>query len=126
MERTPVPITAISWGRIEVTLDGRTYFFKDCKIGPDGASEWDWRLTGTHHVPGTQPADVLELLEAGVEELVLSRGMQLALQTAPATEELLRARGIPYHVEETARAVALFNRLWQQGRKVGGVFHSTC
>ncbi len=57
---------------------------------------------------------------------MLSRGLQLVLRTCPETEELLRASGIPYHIEETSRAVALFNRLWSEGRQVGGVFHSTC
>jgi hypothetical protein len=126
MEPTKGPIAHLSWGRMEVELGGGRRTFKDCKIWPGGAAEWDWGLTGTHHVPGTQPADVLELLEHGVEELVLSRGMQLALRVAPETEELLRARGVAYHVEETRRAAALFNRLWSEGRRVAGVFHSTC
>jgi len=111
---------------MEVTIGGQTYTLEDSKVWPDGAREWDWNLTGTHHVPGTQPADIEELLELGIEVLVLSRGMQLVLQTSPETEELLRANGIPYHIEETSRAVALFNRLWLEGKKVGGVFHSTC
>lgn len=111
---------------MEVTLGGRTLAFKDGKVWPDGAREWDWRLTGTHHVPGTQPADVEELLEHGVEEMVLSRGMQLVLQVSPETLERLRAAGIPYHVEETRLAVALFNRLCREGKRVGGLFHSTC
>jgi hypothetical protein len=120
------PITHLSWGRMEVALGGLVRVFKDCKVWPDGAREWDWSLTGTHHVPGIQLADIEELLEQPVDELVLSRGMQLALRTAPETEEHLRASGIPYHVEETSRAVALFNRLWSEGKKVAGVFHSTC
>lgn len=123
---TTDPITHVSWGRMEVTIGGQTTIFKDCKVWPDGAGEWDWNLTGTRHVPGTQPADIAELLERGIEELVLSRGMQLVLQTSPEAEELLRERGIPYHIEETKRAVALFNRLSLEGKKVGGVFHSTC
>ena len=43
--------------------------------------------------------------------MVLSRGMQLVLETCPETEEFLRTKGILYHIEETSRAVALFNRL---------------
>jgi hypothetical protein len=120
------PIRHLSWGRMEVLLGGQTFTFKDCKLWPGGATQWDWSLTGTHHVPGTQPADIEEIIEQGVEELVLSRGMQLALQTCPRTVQLLRARGVPYHIEETSRAVALFNRLCAEGRRVGGVFHSTC
>jgi hypothetical protein len=41
--------------------------FKDAKVFPGGAREWDWRETGTRHVPGIQPADVQELIEHGAK-----------------------------------------------------------
>ena len=44
--------------------------------------EWDGKETDTHHVPGIQPADVEELLDHGSKVIVLSRGMQLALEIA--------------------------------------------
>jgi len=120
------PITYISWGRMEVSIDGQTSTFKDCKVWPGGVRAWDWRLTGTHHQPGIQPADIAEILEQGVEVMILSRGMELMLHTCPETEQMLRAQGIHYHIEETNRAVALFNQLARQGKRVGGIFHSTC
>ena len=55
-------ILLLSWGRIEV--EGHPPF-KDAKIFPGGAREWDWHETGTRHVPGIQPADVQELIEHG-------------------------------------------------------------
>lgn len=119
-------ISHISWGHMEVAINDKTLTFKDCKVWPNGAKEWDWSLTGTHHQPGIQPADIQEILDQGVDVMVLSRGMQLMLHTCPETEQLLRSRGIEYHIEETNRAAALFNQLAQQGKKVGGVFHSTC
>ena len=126
MNNPETPITHLSWGRMEVTINGKTHRFKDCKVWPGGAKEWDWRLTGTHHKPGIQPADIEEILEYGIEVMILSRGRQLMLHTCPETEELLRLRGIRYHIEETKKAVALFNSLTREGKKVGGVFHSTC
>src|SRR5262245_48435712 len=119
-------ITHISWGHMEVTVEGQTYQFKDCKVWPGGAKEWDWNLTGTRHQPGIQPADIEEILAQGVEVMILSRGMQLMLHTCPETKELLRSQGIEYHIEETKQAVALFNDLMEQGKRVGGIFHSTC
>ena len=121
-----VTITHISWGRMEVTINGRTQTFKDCKVWPGGAKEWDWRETGTRHQPGTQPADIAEILEKDIEVMILSRGMELVLQTHPDTEKLLQEQGIEYHIEETNAAVALLNQLSQQGKRVGGIFHSTC
>lgn len=115
-------ITHISWGRMEVETLGRG---KDFKLYPGGGRAWDWNETGTRHVPGIQPADVLELLDRGSQVIVLTRGMQLVLRTCPETLALLRERGIPVHVAETRAAVALYNRL-AAGTPVGGLFHSTC
>lgn len=119
-------ITHISWGRMAITIHGKTQRFKDCKIWPEGAKNWDWRITGTDHQPGIQPADIEEILEQDIEVMILSRGMELRLETCPETEELLQNRGIPYHIEETHKAANLFNLLVQQGKRVGGIFHSTC
>jgi hypothetical protein len=115
-------ITDISWGRIEVEGVGTG---KDFKLYPGGGRAWDWNETGTQHVPGIQPADVVELLDRGSKVVVLTRGMDLVLQTCPETLEFLRSRGIPVHVEETRAAVALYNRLAEM-EPVGGLFHSTC
>jgi len=115
-------ITHISWGRMEVDGLG---VGKDFKLYPGGGRAWDWNETGTRHVPGIQPSDVAELLDRGSTIIVLSRGMQLVLQTCPETLELLRRRGITIHVRETRAAVALYNRL-AGDQPVGGLFHSTC
>jgi hypothetical protein len=115
-------ITHISWGRMEVDDLGTG---KDFKLYPGGGRAWDWNETGTQHVPGIQPADVHELLERGSEVIVLSRGMDLVLQTCPETLALLKERRVPVHVEETRAAVALYNKLAEE-QAVGGLFHSTC
>lgn len=99
---------------------------KDFKLWPGGGRAWDWRETGTEHVPGIQPADVAEVLEHGCEVMVLSRGQQLRLETAPATVDLLRARGIEVVFEETIAAAKAYNDLADRGVRVGGLFHSTC
>ncbi len=119
-------ITHISWGRMEISVGGQRLEFKDCQVWPGGAKAWDWNVTGTHHHPGIQPADIEEILAQGVDVMVLSRGMELRLHTTLEAEEMLRQRGVEYHIEETQAAVALFNQLAEQGRRVGGIFHSTC
>ena len=57
---------------------------------------------------------------------MLSRGMELQLETPPETITLLRGRGIDVHVEETNAAVKVYNDLVARGEPVGGLFHSTC
>ena len=115
-------ISNVSWGRLEVEGQGA---FKDAKLYPGGAREWDWRETGTRHVPGIQPADVAELLEHGAEVVVLSKGVLERLQVCPETLDLLKNKGIPAHVLPTEDAVRLYNELAAK-QKVGGLFHSTC
>ena len=119
-------ITSISWGRIEVTVNGKSRRFRDCKVWPGGATDWDWNDTGTRHQPGIQPADIEDILAGDIEVMILSRGMNLRLHTLYKTEKLLQSRGIEYHIEQTSRAIEMFNKLMRQGRKVGGIFHSTC
>lgn len=116
-------IRNIEWGKIEVETLGT---FRDVMLFPGGGREWDWRETDTHHVPGIQPIDIQELLDNGSEFVVLSRGMQLVLQTCPETVEKLKELSIPHVIEETNAAVATYNRLVNKGKAVGGLFHSTC
>ncbi len=98
---------------------------KDFKLYPGGGRPWDWNESGTRHQPGIQPADVQELLDHGSQVIILSRGMQLVLETCPETLDLLKGKGIEVHVEETTAAVQRYNSL-AGTTPIGGLFHSTC
>lgn len=115
-------IAADAWGRLELD-DGRT--FKDAKLWPGGAREWDWNETGTGHRAGIQPADVEELLEHGAEVVVLSRGRLRALAVPDATVATLERRGVEAVVLPTAEAIERYNELREE-RPVGALIHSTC
>ena len=65
-------INHVSWGRLEVEDKSEPY--KDAKLFPGGSREWNWRETGTNHVPGIQPSDVEELIDHGATVVVLSKG----------------------------------------------------
>jgi hypothetical protein len=122
--RSPSPrVTALGWGRVEV--EGAAAPFKDAKIFPGGAREWDWRETGTRHSPGIQPADVEELLEHGSTMIVLSLGLWERLGVAAETIRLLAERGIAYEMLQTGRAVERYNEL-VISEPVGALIHSTC
>jgi hypothetical protein len=116
-------IKHISWGQIEV--EGQDKPFRDAKLFPGGSREWDWKETGTQHVPGIQPADVEELIRHGVTEVVLSKGMYEQLHVCPETLQMLNEKGINTHILQTKEAVRLYNEL-REKKKVGGLFHTTC
>jgi hypothetical protein len=120
-DRSP-RISRLSWGRLEIDELG---VFKDAKLFPGGAREWDWGETGTGHSRGIQPGDVAELLEHGATEIVLGTGVYGRLRVSPETVELLEARGIAFHKLRTKKAVELFNEL-RERMPVGGLFHTTC
>lgn len=116
-------IADMSWGRIRVEGESRSY--KDAKLWPGGAVEWDWRDSGTHHSPGIQPDDVVEILEHGATTVVLSQGYLGRLQVDARTMRMLRGVGIKVHVLPTEPAVELYNSL-RKTERVGGLIHSTC
>lgn len=116
-------IAVLAWGRIE--LAGGLGIFRDAKLYPGGAREWDWRETGTRHVPGIQPQDVEELLERGCRSIVLATGMEERLRVRRQTKKLLEDRGVVYEVLPTRRAVERYNELTAT-ELVGALIHSTC
>ena len=116
-------IESVVWGQMEV--EGFPSV-TDMKLWPGGGRSWDWRETDTHHAPGIQIADVEELIDHGANVIVLSRGMQLMLETCPETLEHFAQRQVAYHIAETREAVRIYNDLVQGGARAGGLFHSTC
>ena len=119
--RSPI-ITNITWGQMEVEGLG---LGRDFKLYPGGGREWDWNETGTRHFPGIQPADVEELIQNGSKIIVLTRGMELMLQTQQKTLQFIKEFNIPVYIDETLKAVDIYNSLTET-KLVGGLFHSTC
>jgi hypothetical protein len=120
---TSPAIRHLSWGTMEVDGLGTA---KDVKLWPGGGRPWDWRETDTRHVPGIRIADLTELVDHGATVLVLSRGMELVLRTAPETIKWLADHDLKHHILETREAAKLYNALAAQGVAVAGLFHSTC
>jgi len=115
-------IASVVWGRIDVEGIGK---FRDVKVFPGGAREWNWNETGTAHEPGIQPADVAELLDHGATTIVLSKGMFNRLGICPQTLQLLEEHRIQTHALPTEQAVEMYNRLCESDQ-VAGLFHTTC
>jgi hypothetical protein len=116
-------IISITWGKMEIEGVGVE---RDFKLWPGGGCPWDWSETGTHHSPGIQVADMDELITNGSEALVFGRGMDLRLGLSQEAVDHLKSLHLEYYFEETNAAVKQYNRLVEEGRAVGGLFHSTC
>lgn len=122
-ENTSPKILNFSWGNMEIEGFGEG---KDFKLYPGGARIWDWSETGTEHSPGIQPGDIEELIERGCEIIILSKGVYSSLGIMESTKTLLEERNIEYHILDTKKAVKLYNELVGEGKRIGGLFHSTC
>ncbi|WP_228282279.1 Mth938-like domain-containing protein [Rubrobacter tropicus] len=114
-------MTSASCGRLEA--GERT--FKDAKLFPGGAREWDWNETGTRHEPGVGPADVEELLEHGATTVVPGTGFYGKLRVRGETLDALKERGVAARALPTEEAVAAYNELREKG-PMGALIHSTC
>lgn len=124
MSGDPSPVVrSDGWGFIEVDGLGR---LRDAKLWPGGGRAWDWTETGTHHHPGIQPSDLVELLDHDPDVVVLSRGRQLRLETSPEALALLASRPVEVLRDETGVAIGRYNRLAADGRRVAALIHSTC
>ena len=120
----PPRVIGLEWGRLEV--EGGSGPFKDAKLWPGGAREWDWNETGTRHVPGVQLADVEELIGHGARTVVVGRGMHGRLEVPAETRDALARRGIELHAARTPEAVETYHRLREEAPAVGALLHTTC
>uniref|UniRef100_A0A7S4SZY2 Mth938 domain-containing protein n=1 Tax=Alexandrium monilatum TaxID=311494 RepID=A0A7S4SZY2_9DINO len=125
-------VSSISWGKIVVRdpATGNTQQFRDIKIWPGGAKPWDWRETGTRHSPGTQLADVHELLQSNPEVVIVSRGMSQRLHVSPELQEVMRAAegdsGVRWLELPSDKVAETYSELLSSGRRVAAIVHSTC
>jgi len=124
MENIPEIIES-SWGSITVSSQDGTKSFRDIKLYPGGVKAWDWNETGTHHVPGIQPADVEEVVDNGAEYILLSRGRNLRLQVMDETKEWLRNQNVEFDILPTDQVIEKYNKI-RHTKSAGALIHTTC
>uniref|UniRef100_A0A8C8GVL4 Mth938 domain-containing protein n=1 Tax=Oncorhynchus tshawytscha TaxID=74940 RepID=A0A8C8GVL4_ONCTS len=102
-------IASLSWRHMKVK--GCSSSYKAYKVCPGGSQ---------------QPADLEEVLQKGVETLVIGQGMSEGMIYVFGNVTYLEKIGVELRVLQTVKAITEYNNLVGQGAKVGGVFHSTC
>ena len=122
LQKSP-EILSFSWG--EILIDGYEKPFKDSKLFPGGAREWNWNETGTDHIRGVQLEAIEELLSKGAEIIIISKGMLNRLRLSKKAREFLESNKIPYFYLNTKKAIEKYNLLSSE-KPVGALIHTTC
>ena len=112
-------IDSYSFGKIVV--DGRTYTH-DIKI-IDGRVVPDWWRKSGHRLV---MEDIQDILDARPDTIVVGLGYSGMMVIDPSLEDALKDAGIALAAHRSARAVEVFNRQHQHGRKLAAGFHLTC
>lgn len=105
-----------------IEIDGQTYRQDVLLLSDRVVCPW-WRKRGGHVF---DPDDLGPLLAAGAEVVVLGTGALGRVRAPRETLAALENVGADTVVERTGRAVATFNRLVEQGRRVVAGLHLTC
>jgi len=103
-----------------ITIDGRTYT-SDVVIYPGKVDSSWWRKEG-HNL---QIADLTEVIKAKPDILIIGTGEYGVMKVPKETISHCESRNIEVHVEQTDRAVELFNQL-QKDKIVIAALHLTC
>ena len=112
-------ITDFSFGKIVV--NGKTYS-DDIKIVRGRViSDW-WRKRG-HRV---DVEDIADILESEPDTVVIGKGSPGLMKTSNHLRESLVAHNIVLIEKKTSKAIEVFNKLFQEGRKVAAGLHITC
>jgi len=112
-------ITQFSFGKIVVS--GKIYR-DDIKIINGQVIPGWWRKRG-HRV---DVHDVADILESGPDMLVIGKGSPGLMKSTASLREYLGTHNVELIEMKTAKAIEVFNRLFQEGRKVAAGFHITC
>ena len=112
-------ITDFSFGKIVV--NGKTYSDDIKIVRGQVIADW-WRKSG-HRV---DVEDIADILESGPDIVVVGKGSPGLMKTSTHLRESMVANNIMLIEKKTSKAIEVFNKLFQEGRKVAAGFHITC
>ncbi len=112
-------ITEFSFGKIVVK--GKTYSDDIKIVSGRVVSEW-WRKSG-HRV---ELEDLTDILEAKPDILIIGKGSPGLLKSTSSLRDYLAANNIELIEMKTAKAIQVFNKLYEEGGRVAGGFHIGC
>lgn len=108
-------IQSYTFGRY--LIDGKEYRY-DIKIIDGKISTWR-----NHHM---KVEDILDLIDAKPEVIVIGTGASGVLQVSNEIIELINSKDIELIIGMTGKACEKYNLLEKKGRKVCAILHGTC
>jgi hypothetical protein len=112
-------ITDFSFGKIVV--NGKTYSDDIKIIRGQVISDW-WRKRG-HRV---DVEDVAAILESRPDIVVIGKGSPGLMKSSSSLRDYLNVNNVELIEKKTAKAIEVFNKLYQEGKRVAAGFHITC
>ncbi len=112
-------IDSYSFGKIGIGGKG---YSSDVIIYPDRVDA-AWRRKEGHQL---QPEDLVEVLKARPDVLVVGTGYFGMMSVPEYTVEQIRAAGVDMRTEKTGKAADLFNKLAGGDKRVVAALHLTC
>lgn len=112
-------IETYAFGKMQI--NGHVYT-QDLKIISRRIIPGWWRKRG-HAV---EPDDIKDIVDAGVDMLILGRGDPGRMHSTPELKQLLERKQIKIMEVPTRQAVAEFNRLIRENENIAAGFHLTC
>lgn len=124
-----INIIYLKRGEIYINIYGFPKLFGDCKVTEYGVNKWDWKKTGTHHVPGIQISDLEDMMKF-VDHFILTTGMEDRLKIGDVTLKYLRENGKTWEILNTNKLQHRFNYLMNNKKRdigrIGVLIHTTC
>ncbi len=103
-----------------ITIDGQTYT-SDVIIFPDRVNSSWWRKEG--HL--LQVTDLKDVIKTKPEVLIVGTGAYGAMKVPEQTIEHLKSNGIEVYIENTKKAVELYNKISSKKPAIAAL-HLTC
>ncbi len=112
-------ITDFAFGKIVV--NGKTYSDDIKIVRGQVISDW-WRKRG-HRV---DVEDVADILESRPDIVVIGKGSPGLMKSSSSLRDYLNGNNVELIEKKTAKAIEVFNKLYQEWKRVAAGFHISC
>ncbi len=103
----------------EITIKGKPY-------DSDMVVYWNGKLEYRDKEHVIEMGEFLKVAEHGPDILVIGTGQTGSLKITQEVKQMAEDRNIEIYMDNTPKAIKIYNAFSGEGRKVAGIFHVTC